>query len=576
MLQAASVIGTDVPFDVLEAIAGVPRDELRRHLDRLQSAEFLYETALFPALEYTFKHALTHEVAYGSLLGDRRRALHARIVEAIERLYADRLSDQIERLAGHAVRGEILDKAVTYLHEAGAKALRRSANDEAVAYFTQALDLLTRWPDGPERERTGAAPAPVPRAGAPDDAGLRRARGRAHLHAGVRAGRGHRPAGRASSRRCGAAGSSPRRGAATYAGGRRIAEALIALGERLGDRALRLEAHHAMAPTTLWMGEPEAARRHCEQGIALYDQEQHRSLAFLYGGHDPGVCCRMHSALALWMLGYPALALERSRSGLALARELAHPGTIVNAFPFAVLVHQLVGDSATLGDLVESMVAMSTEYGLRQWLAYGRIFDELDPAPGRTAGRTPSTGSATRSTSIARWATILWVPAFQGLLADVCLKHGATAEGLATIARRARPGRRDRSPPLDAGIPSAQGELLLARDPAADAAGGEAAFREAIDGARSIRRSILGAARRDEPEPALASARASARRPAGCWRRSTAGSPRASTPPISEKRACSSTTSRPRASVPLLDLQRRRGSRSLSSSRLPVPPVGLR
>ena len=152
VLQAASVIGTDVPFDVLEAIAGVPRDELRRHLDQLQSAEFLYETALFPALEYTFKHALTHEVTYGSLLGDRRRALHARIVEAIERLYADRLGEQIERLAGHAVRGEIPDKAVTYLHEAGARALRRSANNEAVTYFTQALDLLARWPVGPERE----------------------------------------------------------------------------------------------------------------------------------------------------------------------------------------------------------------------------------------------------------------------------------------------------------------------------------------------------------------------------------------------------------------------------------------
>src|SRR5207244_13582885 len=113
----ASVVGTDVPFEVLQAVADVPPDELRRRLAQLQSAEFLYETNLFPELEYTFKHALTHEVTYGSLLADRRRSLHARIVEAIERLYAGRLTEQIERLAHHAVRSEVSAKAVAYLHE---------------------------------------------------------------------------------------------------------------------------------------------------------------------------------------------------------------------------------------------------------------------------------------------------------------------------------------------------------------------------------------------------------------------------------------------------------------------------
>ena len=90
LLQAASVIGKDVPFALLQAIAEVPEDGLRQTLGQLQAAEFLYETSLFPDLEYTFKHALTHEVAYGSMLQDRRRALHARIVEAIETLHAER------------------------------------------------------------------------------------------------------------------------------------------------------------------------------------------------------------------------------------------------------------------------------------------------------------------------------------------------------------------------------------------------------------------------------------------------------------------------------------------------------
>src|SRR5512139_3852179 len=114
LLQAASVIGKDVPFTLLRAIADVPDNSLRRGLTQLQAAEFLYETSLFPDLEYTFKHALTHEVAYSSVLQDRRRALHARIVEALEAFYPDRLAEQVERLAHHAFRGEVGEKAGTY------------------------------------------------------------------------------------------------------------------------------------------------------------------------------------------------------------------------------------------------------------------------------------------------------------------------------------------------------------------------------------------------------------------------------------------------------------------------------
>jgi tetratricopeptide (TPR) repeat protein len=147
LLQAAAVIGKDVPFAVLQAVAEVPEDVLRRGLAALQASEFLHEARLFPDLEYTFKHALTHEVAYGSLLQDRRRALPAGIVEAIEALYAGRLAEHVERLAHHAVRGEIWNKAVTYLRQAGAKAFVRSANQEAVAHFEQALTALTHLPE---------------------------------------------------------------------------------------------------------------------------------------------------------------------------------------------------------------------------------------------------------------------------------------------------------------------------------------------------------------------------------------------------------------------------------------------
>jgi len=122
LLQTAAVIGKDVPLPLLQAVADQSEDALRRGLAHLQAAEFLYETSLFPIPEYTFKHALTLEVAYGNLLQERRRALHARIVEAIERLYADRLAEHTDRLAHHAFRGEVWDKAVAYLDQSGASA----------------------------------------------------------------------------------------------------------------------------------------------------------------------------------------------------------------------------------------------------------------------------------------------------------------------------------------------------------------------------------------------------------------------------------------------------------------------
>jgi len=151
LLQAASVIGKDVPYALLTEIADQAEEMLLRGLAHLQEAEFLYETQLFPDLEYTFKHALTHEVTYASLLQDRRCQLHAQIVIAAERLYADRLSEQVERLAHHAVRGHLWDKAVRYSRQAGTRALDRSAVREALAAFEQARAALQELPENRER-----------------------------------------------------------------------------------------------------------------------------------------------------------------------------------------------------------------------------------------------------------------------------------------------------------------------------------------------------------------------------------------------------------------------------------------
>ena len=149
LVQIAAVIGPEVPVPLLQTIAELSEEALQHGLAHLQATEFLYETRLFPDPVYTFKHALTHEVAYGSLLQERRRVLHACIVETLEALAGDQVAEQVERLAHHALRGEVWDKALTYSQQAGQKAMARAAHREAVGYLEQALVASQHLPAQP-------------------------------------------------------------------------------------------------------------------------------------------------------------------------------------------------------------------------------------------------------------------------------------------------------------------------------------------------------------------------------------------------------------------------------------------
>jgi len=469
-----------VQFAVLRAVADESDDALRRGLDELQAVEFLYKTRVSPDLEYTFKHALTHEVAYASLPEDRRRELHRRILEALERLSPDPLSAEVERCAHHAVQGEIWDKAVAYLRQAGSKALLRSANAEAMGYFTRGLELAGKLPPAREHARQKME--------------LLLALGQAHQavkgFAASEAEIAYRQA-RELGQQIGEAGDLFRAlwGLWLVTNGRgriedvqRIAEELLALAERQEDPALLLEGHHAMWAARLWRGDLRAARRHVEDGMALYNQEQHRSHAILYCGHDPGVCCRMMSGLILWLLGYPTSAVEQTRASLALARELSHPYSLAMAYSFAGIAHQLRRDVNTTREIGSSIIAMSNEYGFRQWLAAGKIIDGWGLAEqGRGAAATAQIGAA-----IAEYratGTELLVPYFLSALAAAHLKSGdaeaalsATVQGLEVAAETGQQA-------WTAELTRLQGESTLKCTPS-DASKAEAVFRQATEIAR--------------------------------------------------------------------------------------------
>ena len=146
LVQTAAVIGRDVPDPLLRAVLGWPDEEVRRALARLEAAEFIYQTALFPEVQYSFKHALTHEVAYGSLVLARRKAHHAAVLKTSEEMLGERRAEHAPVLARHAVRGQVWDRALVYLRLAGGQAFAHSAHRLAAAWFEQALDVLARLP----------------------------------------------------------------------------------------------------------------------------------------------------------------------------------------------------------------------------------------------------------------------------------------------------------------------------------------------------------------------------------------------------------------------------------------------
>jgi class 3 adenylate cyclase len=303
LLQTLAVLGKEFAWSLLTQVTDQPDEELQRLLAHLQAEEFIYEQPAFPELAYTFKHALTQEVAYNAVLLERRRVVHERAAQAIEGLFPERLPEHFSALAHHYSCSGNTPKAVDYLHRAGQQAVERSAYAEAVSHLTTALDLLTALPESRARSQQELA---VQMTLGP---ALRATKG------------GSAPEGERLNTRarelCEQVGEPPQlfrvlwgfwlmyNARGDHQTMRALGEQLLSLAQRLEDPDLLLEAHHALWTSLFSGGELTAARMHQEQGLRLYDPQRHRTHAALYSGHDPGVCCRYRAAPALWLLGTP-------------------------------------------------------------------------------------------------------------------------------------------------------------------------------------------------------------------------------------------------------------------------------
>lgn len=257
-----------------------------------------------------------------------------------------------------------------------------------------------------------------------------------------------------------------------------MGEQLLAAAQTGHDTGQLLEAHHALWPTLAAMGQPAAATLHAEQGLALYDQSRHAAQTFLYGGHDPGVCCRYHLALTRWLLGYPDRALASSHDALRLTEELKHPQTTVNALWFAAWVHYQRGERDLAAAVADRGLALATEYAFSGWI------DAFLALPHVRTGEGPDAqalAEVQRRLTSALAGGAVWRQVFSlCVLAELYASTGEIEKGLRVLASIPDEARDDSYAPE---LHRIEGELLLRRSPAA-AAEAEGHFRVAIDLAR--------------------------------------------------------------------------------------------
>jgi len=420
LLQTLAVLGKEFSLGLLTRVVEQPEDAVQRLLAHLRAAEFIYEQPAFPEPEYTFKHALTQEVAYNALLLERRRGLHERTGQAIEALFPSRREEHYGALAHHYTRSGNTGKAVEYLRLAGQQAVQRSAYAEAINHVTVALELLETLPDTVERAQRelflqltlGQAMAFTKGFGVPE---AERAYARAR-------------------ELCQQVGEPQQLFAALeglstfyvnqaqYQTGLELAEKLLSLAQRQRDPAIQVSGHFRKGQSLWWLGELSAARAHLEQAIALDALHQLRSGAG-----------RTFVAMVLWLLGYPEQARERSHERLALARERARPSDLINALFWAAWLHLYRREGALAQERAEACISLATEYGFALWVALGTIMRGGALA---VQGQGEA-GIAHLRQGLAAWQAIgsqVGRTSFLTFLAAAYGHVGQTAEGLHALA----------------------------------------------------------------------------------------------------------------------------------------------
>ena len=473
LLQSAAVIGREFPWSLIRCVADLSDDDLHRLLSRLQRAELVFERPAFPEPEYVFKHALTREASYGSVLAERRRELHERTARAIETLFADRLEDHYGELAEHYTRSGNVEKAIDYLTLAGRYAIQRSRYSEGAARLREALAILPLLDSPAEAIRrelgvqTALGPALIAMHGygAPEVA---------HTYS------------RADELSQG--GGDPRRRFSVLRGlwvsrfvhskyreALAMGRELLTIAESLDDANLRLDAHRAIGEPLLHLGELAEARSHLEQAAALLGPMRRGSIAEIRDLSAPA--CLSYLSWTLWMLGHADQALRESEHAIALARDVEDPHNLALALAFSAQTRVFRRDTARGREEARAAIALATEHGFPQWKAIGEVLEGWAIA----SDGASELGILQMRHGLASHLEIVGSvmrPVWLGLLADALIAAGKNDEAAAVLDEATTAANEETW--WNAELLRLKGELATAN--AGDA---EHSFREAIEVARA-------------------------------------------------------------------------------------------
>ncbi|MGH8643903.1 MAG: adenylate/guanylate cyclase domain-containing protein [Gammaproteobacteria bacterium] len=485
IVQTGAAIGREFTYDLLRATVEATDSQLRNALDLFVASGLISQGGEIPAAKYLFKHALVQEAAYSTLLKKPRQLLHARIAKTLESGFAERVKMEPELLAYHYEQAALPGPAVDYWHRAARSAAERSANMEALNHFHKALQLLKDLPQGLERNTlelglliARGAPLLFVKGYASDEMEQNYSRAK-HLSQDI---------------------SDPvhqfraiwglwvfRLVKGQLVEARGLAESLLALANREQSSDLLVEAHRNLGTTYFWLGRFDEAKAHLLTAKALYDRNQHRSHALLYG-QDPGITARIYLARTLWVLGEVEQAETLALEAIGMARELDHPFTLAFTLAFLSWAYSTFRNANRTLELTDEAIAVSTRYSFELGLAWatasqGWALAENGQAEG--VDRLISGLSATRATgaSVNNTATL-------ALLAELYLRKKHFSEGLAAIEDAQKIALTQGELFWQAELFRLKGELLLGQsDRSLNEA--EQCFRNALEIARNQNAKML-------------------------------------------------------------------------------------
>ncbi|HKV55454.1 MAG TPA: adenylate/guanylate cyclase domain-containing protein [Candidatus Binataceae bacterium] len=461
LLQILSVAGREFSMSLIRTVNPKPEEELNRTLNELQLGEFIYEQPAVGEPEYIFKHALTQEVSYNSVLQERRKQLHEQIAAALENLHANSIDDHLDELAHHYGRSGNQQKALEYHELAGLRALQRCANQDAMQHLTAALDLLRREAASPVRDQRELA--------------LQTALGQLLMMVeGWSAPETERVFRRAQelAQACGSAEQQFSTlvgwfGIAFVGGQMAVArermEPTRDFVRQHPEPAFILEASHHEWSLAMSCGELEVAQNYVEHGLALFEAQLRSTRVPLYTAHHPAVCGYGWGAMLSWLRGFPDQARRSSAHSLALARELGDPASIIWAVATKAHFHLLERETRHALEMADAAIAMGEETSFFYVLLASRIvkgwaIQATNPSDGvdqiREAVKVLSESGAR-----------LWLSFFLATLAEAYGSKGSIEEGLKTVKEGLELVQQSGERWWEAELYRVQGELLLRRDP---------------------------------------------------------------------------------------------------------------